>query len=87
LNVQKDEPDAAITSMTQLIKRRPQLAMPYLILAGAYAQKGDFANAIVACPPARSPAPRKSPGSFLSSAASCSSKKKGRKPARSSSKH
>ena len=35
LNVQRDDPDKAIAPLIQLIKRRPQLPMPYLVLAGA----------------------------------------------------
>lgn len=49
LNIQKENPDPAIASMNQLIKRRPQQAMAYLLLAGAYAYKNDFNSAIAAC--------------------------------------
>lgn len=49
LNIQKDTPDPAIESMTDLIRRRPKSPMPYLTLAGAYAKKGDMDNAIGTC--------------------------------------
>jgi tetratricopeptide (TPR) repeat protein len=49
LNIQKDSPDLAIESMTALIKRQPKSPMPYLILAGAYAKKGDMDNAVATC--------------------------------------
>ena len=49
LNTQKDNPDAAIKSLVPLLERRPQLDMGYLYLAGAYAAKGDFANAVATC--------------------------------------
>ena len=49
LNIQKENPDLAITSLTQLIKRRPQNSLAYLILAGAYATKLDYDDAIATC--------------------------------------
>ncbi len=49
LNTQKDNPDAAIKSLVPLLERRPQLDMGYLYLAGAYAAKNDFANAVTTC--------------------------------------
>ncbi len=49
LNIQKDNPDAAIASMTQMIKRQPRQPMPYFLLAGAYAAKNDLDNAIATC--------------------------------------
>ncbi len=46
LNIQKDSPDLAIKSLLPLLERRPQLDLGYFYLAGAYAAKGDFANAV-----------------------------------------
>jgi tetratricopeptide (TPR) repeat protein len=49
LNIQMENPDAAIASMSRLIRRQPKQPMPYLVLAGAHAVKGDFDNSIATC--------------------------------------
>jgi len=49
LNIQRDEPDLAIASMTKRINRPPPLPAAYLVLAGAHAAKDDFDNAVSTC--------------------------------------
>ncbi len=72
LNIRRDNGDAAIASLNNLVNRQPGVVQAYVLLASAYAGRGDFDNALINCRKLATLAPKNPQVAFLTGRFTCS---------------